>query len=72
MVGGVGASGLHQTRLLSAIRELDVLDQRRAELVKERDSAIVGLSDAGLSFGEIAALCGLSRGRVGQICRLPA
>lgn len=52
---------------MSAREQLEQLEQRRARLVAERDREIVALSRIGLSLREISQLCGLTRGRVGQI-----
>lgn len=67
MSRAAGGPELHCERLASATAQLTKLEQRRARLVEQRDREIVALSRLGLSLREISELCGLTRGRVGQI-----
>lgn len=61
------ASARALERLREVRAELERLSGERAALTETRDTAILELVAAGLSYEAVAKASGLTRGRIGQI-----
>lgn len=59
-------------RIRAAIRRIEELDIKRAELIEERNAAFAAARDEGMRMRQIGEIAGLSTEAVAKVLRDPA